>query len=199
MMAVFLDGNPIIDEKEDDKETVQMCYEVLFAHCYEKKRAIEKAKIDGKVIGIQEFPKYYNVPLKEIKSLEFFTIDEVDLFRKLVYLGERFAQEAGKLEEISTLINAGHDGEALTIVSDISVIMHDLLLYHRYFALFGLSLQYPIGDSNILEYKDKINSLLTNLLDAFQAKDTVEFSDLAEYELAPLIRELGENLQNLSC
>ena len=198
-MAVFLDGVPAIPEEERDDATVQMCFETLFAYCHKRKRAIEKVKINGRDVNIEEFPKYYDVYLKDIARLEFFTMNQTDLFARFVELGKKFVKIAEDLESVSTLINAGDDADALTVVRDVSVMTHDLLLYHRYLALFGLPLQYPVGDSNILEYKDKINPLLGKILDAFQAKDTVEFSDLAEYELAPLIRELGENLQNLSC
>ena len=196
-MAVFLDGVPAISD-EDDNATVQMCYESLFAYCYEKKIAIETTKINGNEVNIEELRKYFDVHLKDIESLEFFTMNQVDLFERFIKFGEQFIEEAEKLENISTLINAGHVSDALAIVKDVSFTMHNLLRYHRYFALFDLPLQYPVGDSNILEYKDKINPLLSQLLDAFQAKDTVEFSDLAEYELAPIIRELGEGLEELT-
>ena len=197
-MAVFLDGIPAIPEKESDDATFQMCYETLFAFSYNKKRAIEKAKIDGKMVGIGDFPKYYDVYLKDIATLEFFTINKDDLTERMSYIGKKLIEESKNLEQISALVNAGHDEDALMIVRNVSVMTHDLLLYHRYFAIFGLPIQYPIGDSNMIEYKDKINSLLRQILDAIDAKDTVEFSDLAEYELAPIIKELGENLQDLS-
>ena len=179
-MAVFLDGIPAIPEKENDDATVQMCFETIFAYCYKRNKAIDRMIIDGNSVSLEEFSKYYNLFLKDIERLEFLTIDQAGLFSKLITLGKKFVEVAEELENISTLINAGKDADALMIVRNVSVMTHELLISHRFFALFSLPLQYPVGDSNILEYKDKINPLLSKLLDAFQAKDTVEFSDLAE-------------------
>ena len=197
-MAVFLDGIPIINEEGKEDTTVQVCFETLFAYCCEEKRAIDKAVIDGKQVNIQALSQYYNICLKDIERIEFFTIDKAELFEKLVKFGKDFVEIAEELENVGTLINEGKDLDALMVLKTASELTHNLLFYHRYFALFDLPLQYPVGDSNILEYKDKINPLFTKILDAFQAKDTVEFSDLAEYELAPIIRELGEGLQDLT-
>jgi len=196
-MAVFLDGVPAVTEDENDETTIQMCYETLFAYCYEQKRAIDTIVIDGESVDIGSFSKYYNVKLKDIKRLDFLTIDQAGLFAKLVNLGKGFVEVADRLETISSLMNSGKDDEAVMILQTASVMTHYLLMTHRFFDLFELPLQYPVGDSNIVEYKEKINPLLNALIDAYQAKDIVEFSDLAEYELAPVLRELGEGLQNL--
>lgn len=47
------------------------------------------------------------------------------------------------------------------------------------------------------EYQKKITEFLDAVLSAFEKKDTIEVSDIAEYELAPLVKELGSGLLSL--
>lgn len=196
-MNIFLDGVPADFTEENKVTTVKECYESLFAYCHDKKRAIHKAKINEKLVVLTDIPEYYDVALKDIERLEFFTIDQTDLFGRFVVTGKNLVDIAKKLEDISRFINEGDYLDALTTLKNVVELTHYLFFYHRFLALFGLPMQYPVGDSNLLEYKEKIDPLLYSILDAYQAKDTVEFSDLVEYELAPIIKELGEGLQEL--
>ena len=64
--------------------------------------------------------------------------------------------------------------------------------------LLDIPMEYPVAGKAILEYKNEINSLLKSVVDAFEKKDVVEASDIAEYELSPLLSSLGNGLIELS-
>ena len=49
----------------------------------------------------------------------------------------------------------------------------------------------------IREYQSEISSNLDSIIHAIEDTDTVEISDIAEYELAPIVKKLGNGLLSI--
>lgn len=197
IMAVFLDGAYVNDESGTENVTVEMSFSTLFNFCQEKGRAIDRFILDGEEFTSDKIVKFFKKELDDIEKLEFFTIDRTELFKHLRDLGLAFSFLADELENISTLMNAGRERDAFAVINRVATFMYDLFHSHSLFIVFGIPLEKPVGKCHISEYRSKINQLLRTVIDAFVAKDVVEFSDVAEYELAPLVRELGQGLKDI--
>ena len=53
-------------------------------------------------------------------------------------------------------------------------------------------------DKDALHFKEELNKILKELLEAFAAKDSVLIGDLMEYEIAPRLEQLRAFLQELT-
>ena len=68
----------------------------------------------------------------------------------------------------------------------------------KLFDIADISEDFTFGEKKLSEYQKEISSNLDAIINAIENTDTVEISDLAEYELAPLVKELGNSLLSIS-
>jgi len=93
-----------------------------------------------------------------------------------------------EVEQVSVLLQTGRDRDAMGRVIAFSELTQSLLrilsrLAPAAFLVAGRPLQ---------EFQGELNAALRQLLDAFDARDTVLIGDLLEYEAAPRLRQLVE-------
>jgi hypothetical protein len=97
-----------------------------------------------------------------------------------------------ELEQVSVLLQTGRDREAMGKVIVFSELTQGLL---RLIARLGATA--PAGPPLLVagrpldEFQAALNGVLRQLLEAFDARDTVLIGDLLEYEAAPLLRQLA--------
>jgi len=90
------------------------------------------------------------------------------------------------LMEVPVRIQTGKDAEAMrTMVLVVELINKTVRILPDFSRLFGDSGNMMIGDKNIREFYDDFNSVLRELMGAFEHKDSVLIGDLAEYEILP--------------
>jgi|GEM_PF-5717320 len=196
-MAVFLDKIEVENEDKEYEATMKAIFATLFDFAKKNNRAIFKFAIDGKEYYIDVIQDFFDLKEKEVKKLEFFTLTKEELFVKMSALGSSLTLMTKKLESFSLLLNEGKDLETLEVLREISIIMHRLFLCHSLFIVFNIPMEYDLNGKSLTVYRDEINAMLRTILDAFKAKDIVEMADIAEYELAPLIENLGQSLTRI--
>jgi hypothetical protein len=97
-------------------------------------------------------------------------------------LGEELEAAAAGVSEVSVLLATGRDRQAMQAVVAFSELTQRLLALVRSIP--------EVGGRPAAEYFGELNRVLKELIQAFQARDTVLVGDLLEYEIAPRLRQL---------
>ncbi len=201
-MRILLDEvSTTLEEMHFVNLEAEPTFRLLFSHLFEvyKKegRVISDVLINSKRVQFNELKKFFEIRLDEFDSLEFFTVNKEELFEKIRDMAGGFFSIANRLEELSILLNEGKDEKVLDILREVLSMMQTLFLSHSLFLPLGIPLEYPVGGKTLVEYKNEVTSLLKGIVDAFEKKDMVEVSDLAEYELSPLLLSLGNGIKDI--
>ena len=133
-----------------------------------------------------------------MELIELFTINGNEVKQSLTKLGAEFADVAERLTNISILLNEGKEGEALSIIQEFSIMLKDLYMLYSLFDMAELDYDFMFEGKTIATYKNEFSDLLKNIIEGFEEKDTVAVSDIAEYELSPLVLALGNGLKQLA-
>jgi len=96
-----------------------------------------------------------------------------------------------EISEISILLQTGKDRQAMDTVVRFSELSQNLV---RLVA----SIFPDNSNENLQSFYKELNSVLSELLEAFEAKDSVLIGDLMEYEIAPRMEQLRNHLQELA-
>lgn len=90
-----------------------------------------------------------------------------------------------RLSEVSVLLQTGKDREAMEIVINLTELMNKI------FRLLAMVTTDTIET-------EKLNSVLSELAEAFQTGDSVLIGDLLEYEIIPLLEQLESTIEKIS-
>ena len=77
-------------------------------------------------------------------------------------------------------------------------MLKDLYMLYSLFDMAELDYDFMFEGKTIATYKNEFSDLLKNIIEGFEEKDTVAVSDIAEYELSPLVLALGNGLKQLA-
>jgi hypothetical protein len=117
----------------------------------------------------------------------------------------------GRLEGLSLDIQTGKDRRAVETVQLFSSIVEKVFRIYNFLEMEG----FPVQDIKVMETQSfgpdskdaageipvgvfigKFNAAMTELLEAFESRDAVLVGDMAEYELAPRLRDLYAALRS---
>lgn len=194
-MNIFLDSARVDFKDVPEDVTVGNVFNVLFNFLHSEERAIFKTIIDGKEIPFDELKDVFSKDINEFERLDFFTVNKEELYAKFKDLGDPFIEIASSLSSLSTLLNEGKGKQMLDTLQELPKMMHRLLTLYMLLPLFDVSPDSKFGEKSIKEYRREINPLITTVIEAFVREDTVEATDVAEYELSPLVETLGKALK----
>lgn len=166
---------------------------LIFLHS--KGRAIFKTIVDGKEIPFDEIRHIMDNETDEFERIDFFTVNKEELFEKLKNLGDSFIEIAGTLCSLSVLLNEGKAEQMLKTLENLPKMMHKLLSLYVLLPVLDIPHDAKFGEKSIMGYQKEINPLITTVLNAFVRNDTVDATDVAEYELSPLVESLGKGLK----
>lgn len=97
-----------------------------------------------------------------------------------------------ELEQVSVLLQTGRDREAMGKVIAFSELTQSLIgVVARLRAASPGESTLLVEGRPLAKYRAALNDVLRQLLEAFDARDTVLIGDLLEYEAAPLLRRLA--------
>lgn len=88
------------------------------------------------------------------------------------------------LSEVSLLLQTGKDNEAMKIVVKLTEVLQKII---RLFTIYNT-------DNIDIE---KLNTVLKEMVEAFNAGDSILIGDLLEYEVSPFLEKLSEYFDNL--
>jgi hypothetical protein len=102
-----------------------------------------------------------------------------------------------EISEISILLQTGKDRQAMDTMVRFSELSQSLVrVVASVFS--GNHSQVDVGGMSLRDFYAELNSILAELLEAFEAKDSVLIGDLMEYEIAPRLQQLRSFLQEVT-
>ncbi len=102
--------------------------------------------------------------------------------------------------EVSVLLQTGKDKEAMTRVLSFLDLSQKILRCLSYLINKGIiDAKTPVhGETSLEDYYSELNKVMQELIEAFEAKDSILIGDFLEYEISPRIHTLLESLHSLS-
>ena len=196
-MKVFVDESEFECVIENEK-TVGEVLGNIEEYCMKNNATVTTVVVDGEVIPANKLDDIFLKPISDVELIELFTINGNEVKQSLTKLGAEFADVAERLTNISILLNEGKEGEALSIIQEFSIMLKDLYMLYSLFDMAELDYDFMFEGKTIATYKNEFSDLLKNIIEGFEDKDTVAVSDIAEYELSPLVLALGNGLKQLA-
>lgn len=196
-MKVFVDESEFECVIENEK-TVGEVLGNIEEYCMKNNATVTTVVVDGEVIPANKLDDIFLKPISDVELIELFTINGNEVKQSLTKLGAEFADVAERLTNISILLNEGKEGEALSIIQEFSIMLKDLYMLYSLFDMAELDYDFMFEGKTIATYKNEFSDLLKNIIEGFEEKDTVAVSDIAEYELSPLVLALGNGLKQLA-
>ncbi|MEL3912124.1 hypothetical protein [Treponema pedis] len=195
-MKVKLNGNNFDFKLEDEKHIGEILGKIEAA-CKAEKTTITKVLIDGNTLNSKELDALFQKPVSEDISLELFTTSGAEVRAFMNELGKKFIKNSEEMENVSVKMQTGKDGEVIALVEEFTLNLQDFYGAVRLSDITGISEEQKFGDKSISEYHTELLAKLNTILTAIENKDSVEISDIAEYELSPLAKDLGNGLLSI--
>ncbi len=195
-MNVFIDGKKL-DFVIENEKTIGEVLGNIEEYCMKHNSTVTTVALDGKVISADDLDNVFLKPISDVEIIELSTVNGSDVKENLIKLGDNFVLIAEKLTNIAILLNEGKEGEALSIIQEFSIMLKDLYMLYSLFDIAGIDYNFMFEGKTIAIYKNDFSDLLNNIIEGFEQKDTVAISDIAEYELSPLVLDLGNGLKKL--
>jgi len=103
-----------------------------------------------------------------------------------------------EIEKIPIKVQTGDDVEIIKTIETFSINLAKLYETAKLFDIAEINEDLKLGEMTLCEYQREISSNLDAIINAIEDTDTVEISDIAEYELAPLVKKLGNGLLSIN-
>ncbi len=195
-MKIKLDGKDFAFKLEDEHLIGEVLGKIEEA-CKAEKCTVTQVHINGKNIAPEELDTLFKKSADEDITLELFTINGMEVKNMMKEMGKKFIKNAEEMESIPIKIQNGKDAEAVSLIENFTVNLHDFYSAVKLLDIADIPETEKFGEKTIPEYHKELFDMLNNILAAIQNKDSVEISDIAEYELSPLVKNLGNGLLSI--
>lgn len=195
-MNIKLNGQKL-ELKLENEMTIGDVLGSIEEACRQKQNTITQVCANGKELNLNELDDLFQQPIKEDISIELFTTSGNDIKELLKELGQIFVKNSDEIENIPIKVQTGNDIEVIKIIEDFSLNLTKLYSTAKLFDIAEINEDFLFGDMTLSEYQKEIASHLDSIIHAIEDTDTVEISDIAEYELAPLVKKLGNGLLSI--
>ena len=164
--------------------------------CRNHKSTITQVIVNGKELTLKELDELFQDPHQMEINIELFTTSGEDIRILLKGLGDEFIKNSEEIEKIPIKVQTGSDVEIIKTIETFSINLAKLYETAKLFDIAEINEDLKLGEMTISEYQREISNL-DAIINAIEDTDTVEISDIAEYELAPLVKKLGNGLLSI--
>ena len=195
-MNIKLNGQEI-ELKLENEITIGDVLGNIEQECRNQKNTITQVCVNGKELTLSELDELFEAPHKMDINIELFTTSGDDIRNLLKGLGDEFIKNSEEIEKIPIKVQTGSDVEVIKTIETFSVNLAKLYETAKLFDIADIPEDLKLGEMTIREYQSEISSNLDSIIHAIEDTDTVEISDIAEYELAPIVKKLGNGLLSI--
>ena len=195
-MNIKLNGQEI-ELKLENEITIGDVLGNIEQECRNRKNTITQVCVNGKELTLSELDELFEAPHKMDINIELFTTSGDDIRNLLKGLGDEFIKNSEEIEKIPIKVQTGSDVEVIKTIETFSVNLEKLYETAKLFDIADIPEDLKLGEMTIREYQSEISSNLDSIIHAIEDTDTVEISDIAEYELAPIVKKLGNGLLSI--
>ena len=188
-MVIKINGEVLSYTLETEKNIGELLGSIEAA-CRKEQRTIVAVSADGKELGAEELDSLFAQPADADMSIELSTVSGSDIRSYMQNLSQELLATAGALEQIPVYMQTGKDAQVLALLESLSQKLNELYRALPLSDITGLPADISIEGKPLLEYQKEITGLLQDIVTGIEEKDIIQVGDLAEYELAPLVKTL---------
>ena len=188
-MVIKINGEELAYTLEDEK-TIGEVLGGIEAACRQAHETVVDVQVDGKQLTAEELDRLFAQSPDSGITIDLSTVSGESIRRYMQELVKELLAYAEEFEQIPVYMQTGKDSKILTLLETFSVKLHELYRAFLLPEVTELPLDLRIDDKPLDSYQKEINALMQDIVSAIEEKDIIQIGDLAEYELAPLVKTL---------
>ena len=188
-MIIKINGEELSYTLENEKTVGEVLGSIEEACCREHETIVQVA-VDGKELSSNELDLLFKQPVDADITIELSTFSGVEIRNYMKGLTQELSKCADDFEQIPVYMQTGKDMQALKLLGVFSEKLNELYRSLLLSDVTELPFDIQIEGKSVHEYQKEITALLRDIVSSIEEKDIIQVGDLAEYELAPLVKTL---------
>ena len=188
-MIIKINGEELSYTLENEKTLGEVLGGIEEACCREHETIVQ-VTVDGKELTSQELDLLIKQPVDSDITIELSTFSGAEIRNYMKGLTQDLSKYADDFEQIPVYMQTGKDVQALNLLGTFSEKLNELYRSLLLSDITQLPIDIQIEEKSIHEYQKEITALLHDIVSSIEEKDIIQVGDLAEYELAPLVKTL---------
>ena len=188
-MVIKINGEELSYTLENEKTLGEVLGSIEEACCREHETIVQVA-VDGKVLTSHEVDLLFKQPVDTDITIDLSTFSGTEIRNYMKALMQDLSKYADDFEQIPVYMQTGQDVQVLNLLGTFSEKLNELNRSLLLSDITELPIDMQIEEKSIHEYQKEITALLQNIVSSIEEKDIIQVGDLAEYELAPLVKTL---------
>lgn len=188
-MVIKINGEELSYTLENEKTLGEVLGSIEEACCREHETIVQVA-VDGKVLSSQELDQLFKQSVNTDITLELSTFSGAEIRNYMKGLTQELSDYAEDFEQVPVYMQTGKDMQALELFGVFSEKLNELYRSLLLSDITELPIDIQIEGKSVHEYQKEITALLRDIVSSIEEKDIIQVGDLAEYELAPLVKTL---------
>ena len=195
-MVIKINGEELSYTLENEKTLGEVLGSIEEACCREHETIVQ-VTVDGKELTSQELDLLFKQPADSDITIELSTFSGTEIRNYMKALMQDLSKYADDFEQIPVYMQTGKDVQVLNLLGTFSEKLNELNRSLLLSDITELPIDMQIEEKSIHEYQKEINALLQNIVSSIEEKDIIQVGDLAEYELAPLVKTLINGVSSI--
>ena len=188
-MVIKINGEVLSYSLETEQNIGELLGSIEAA-CRKAQETIVTVTADGKELGAEELDDLFAQPVDADIVIELSTVSGADIRNYMQSLAQELLATAAALEQIPVYMQTGKDAQVLALLESLSQKLNELYRALLLSDITGLPADISIEGKLLAEYQKEITAFLQDIVTGIEEKDIILVGDLAEYELAPLVKAL---------
>ena len=195
-MVIKINGEELSYTLENEKTLGEVLGSIEEACCREHETIVQ-ISVDGKELTSQELDLLFTQPVDTDITIELSTFSGAEIRNYMKGLMKELSGYAEEFEQIPVYMQTGKDVQVLNLLGIFSEKLNELYRSLLLSDVTELPIDIQIEEKSIHEYQKDITALLHDIVSSIEEKDIIQVGDLAEYELAPLVKTLINGVSSI--
>ena len=195
-MVIKINGEELSYTLENEKTLGEVLGSIEEACCREHETIVQ-ISVDGKELTSQELDLLFTQPVDTDITIELSTFSGAEIRNYMKGLMKELSGYAEEFEQIPVYMQTGKDVQVLNLLGTFSEKLNELYRSLLLSDVTELPIDIQIEEKSIHEYQEDITALLHDIVSSIEEKDIIQVGDLAEYELAPLVKTLINGVSSI--
>ena len=195
-MVIKINGEELSYTLENEKTLGEVLGSIEEACCREHETIVQVA-VDGKELTSHELDLLFKQPVDTDITVELSTFSGAEIRNYMKSLTQELSDYAKDFEQIPVYMQTGKDVQALKLLGVFSEKLNELYRALLLSDVTELPIDIQIEGKSVHEYQKEITALLRDIVSSIEEKDIIQVGDLAEYELAPLVKTLINGVSSI--
>ena len=195
-MEIKINGEKLSYTLENEETIGEVLGSIEEACCREHETIVQVAA-GGKELTSQELDLLFQQSVDTDITIELSTFSGAEIRNYMKNLIQELAKYAEDFEQIPVYMQTGKDVQVLNLLGTFSEKLKELYRSLLLSDVTELPIDIQIEDKSVHEYQKEITALLRDIVSSIEEKDIIQVGDLAEYELAPLVKTLINGVSSI--